>query len=440
MPDFFTDFSKRFISQFSPRLYEIEFCTILLNKYYAGAFVMKKTSGHVLRLYFLFLLGLFGLFLSCPQREEQAPPEEPALIEPEPDFLTIVAAGDNLFHDTILKSSLKNGTYNFEPLYAEIKDFIEPADIAFINQETPLGGKDFGFSGYPRFNTPQEVGGALVSAGFNVVNHATNHIMDKGEAAVLATMDYWDSVPGIVYLGIHRSEESRNTKKVIVEKNGIKTGFLAYTYGTNGLPVPRNKPYLVSLIDTDVMAREIDALRPLCDFLVVSMHWGNEYQHVQSKQQEELGRFLAEHDVDLVIGHHPHVIQPFIYIPRPGGKSMLCFYSLGNFISAQIRTSTLVGGLLYLRLKKDASGLSVERAGVIPTVTHYEKGFAGYRIYPLAAYSPELADRHGKKSSDKNISPDYFTALAQKVFGPGLIQNNPFHSLEDRYDRTAKTF
>jgi poly-gamma-glutamate synthesis protein (capsule biosynthesis protein) len=401
----------------------------------AGAAGMKKISACSIRFYLLFLLAFAAVFPSCLPREEQPPEEEPVLVEPEPAFLTIVAAGDNLFHDTILKSSLRNGAYNFEPLYSEIKDFIEPADIAFINQETVFGGKDFGFSGYPRFNTPQEAGKALVSAGFDVINHATNHIMDKGEAAVFATMDYWDSVPGIEYLGIYRSEELRNTKKVIIEKNTIKIGFLAYTYGTNGLPVPRDKPYLVSLIDTDIMAKEIDELRPLCDFLVVSMHWGNEYQHTPSGRQEELARFLAEHNVDLVIGHHPHVIQPFVYIPRPDGKTTLCFYSLGNFVSAQIRTSTLTGGLMYLRLKKDGSGLCVERAGVIPTVMHYEKGFTAYRVYPLCAYTDELADRHAKKASDKQISLEFFTALAQKVFGAGLIQDNPFNSPEDMDDR-----
>jgi poly-gamma-glutamate synthesis protein (capsule biosynthesis protein) len=366
------------------------------------------------------------LLFSCAK---EAAPETPDAESPAgPDILTIVAAGDNLYHDTMIRLP-EGGAYNFEPFYSEIRAFVEPADLAFVNQETLLAGNDFGLSGYPQFNTPQEVGRTLIAAGFDVINHATNHVMDKGEEAVFATMDFWDSIPEAVYLGIHRSEEERN-KPVIIEKNNIKTGFLAYTYGTNGIPVPRDKPYLVSLIDTGVMAREIDALRPRCDFLIVSMHWGNEYEHGYSKSQEDLSGFLAEHGVDLVIGHHPHVIQPYAEIPRPDGGTLYCFYSLGNFISSQTRTSTLLGGLMYVRLKKDAAGLAPERIGVIPTLTHYEADFTGFKVYPLSAYTGELAAKHGKKQYDNAISADYFTALAEKIFDGRIIPHNPFYEAD----------
>jgi poly-gamma-glutamate synthesis protein (capsule biosynthesis protein) len=371
----------------------------------------------------LFLVWVF----SCAKQEApEAPvPETPLPEAPAgPDLLTIVAAGDNLYHDVMIRPP-GGGVYDFGPFYSEIKAFIEPADIAFINQETLLAGEDFGFSGYPQFNTPQEAGRALAAAGFDVVSHATNHIMDKGERAVFATMDFWDSVPGVLYLGIRRSEEERK-KPAIIEKNNIKTGFLAYTYGTNGIPVPGDKPWLVSLIDTEIMAGEIDALRPLCDFLVVSMHWGNEYEHEYNSRQKALAVFLAEHGVDLVIGHHPHVIQPFEYLPRPDGGTTLCFYSLGNFISAQTRGPTLLGGLLYVRLKKDASGLAVDRAGVIPTVTHYEGNFTGFKVYPLSAYTDELAAKHGKRQPEAELDAAYFTALARRVFNGGIIDYNPF--------------
>ena len=246
----------------------------------------------------------------------------PFKAEALPDYLTIVAAGDNLYHEVMIKES-EAGDY--KSIYGEIRDLVEKADIAFINQETLLAGKDFGFSGYPQFNSPQELGRAIAAAGFNVVNHATNHIMDKGEKAILATMDFWETIPQVTILGIHRSEEQRNLPK-LVKKNNICVGFLAYTYGTNAIPVPAGKSFLVSLADIEIMEKEIDALRPLCDFLVVSMHWGEEYQYDYSKNQEKLAAFLAEHNVDLVIGHHPHVIQPVEYIARPDGGNMLCFY------------------------------------------------------------------------------------------------------------------
>jgi poly-gamma-glutamate synthesis protein (capsule biosynthesis protein) len=357
-----------------------------------------------------------------PGAEDKAPAEVPKAA-----YLTLTAAGDNLFHNVLIRPNPETGVYDFTGYYAEIKSFIEPADIAFVNQETLLAGAVYGFSGYPRFNTPQEAGTALVDAGFDVINHATNHIMDKGEGAVFTTMDYWDSIPQVQYLGIHRSQESRNSKKVIIEKNGIKVGFLAYTYGTNGLALPKDKPYLVSLINEASMETEIKALRPLCDFLVVSMHWGQEYQHTISKEQERLGLFLAGLDVDLIIGHHPHVVQRYSYLEQPDGGKTLCFYSLGNFLSAQETSPTQLGVLAYVRIKKLDTFLSIEEGGIIPTVNHYEQDYSGFRVYPLSRYDEDLAKKHLLRLRGKDISIPWFTALIESVFPQGnVLLKNPF--------------
>jgi len=358
---------------------------------------------------------------------------------PAPDFprertrefyLTIVAAGDNLYHNVMIRDG-EEGDY--ESVYQEIQPLVERADIAIINQETLLAGEDFGFSGYPRFNTPQNVGRAIAAAGFNVINHATNHIMDRGEPAILSARDFWDTIPQANVLGIHRSEEERSLP-ILITRNNITVGFLSYTYGTNGIPVPANKPYLVSLINTETMGNEIDAIRPLCDFLVVSMHWGVEYQNEYDKSQEALAGFLAEHRVDLVIGHHPHVIQSIEYIKRPDGGLMLCFYSLGNFISAQTQTPTLLGALAYIKIKKITyngkgkdSSVSIVDAGAIPMVSHFETGFTGFKIYPLYSYSEELLEKHWVNRVKKELSLDYFTGLAAKVLGNKEIYRNPFN-------------
>ena len=295
-----------------------------------------------------------------------------------------------------------------------------------------MAGQDFGFSGYPTFNSPQKLGRAIIAAGFNVVNHATNHVMDKGERAVFATMDFWDTIPGVRVLGVHRSEEERKLP-VLVKKNNITVGFLSYTYGTNGLSVPRDKPYLVSLINTEIMAKEIETIRPLCDFLVVSMHWGDEYRHEYNKRQESLAAFLAEHKVDLVIGHHPHVIQPVEYIPRPDGKFMLCFYSLGNLISAQARSYTMLGALAYIKIEKnrsidgEAAGFIFTDAGAIPLVTHYERNYTGFKVYPLYAYTEEISSRHRINQERKDLTMDYLSGLSARVFGDKEIKRNPFY-------------
>ncbi|MDR2747440.1 MAG: CapA family protein, partial [Treponema sp.] len=364
---------------------------------------------------------------TAPENNGIAVEDKAAEETPRAAYLTLVAAGDNLFHKVMIQPNPETGAYDFTGYYAEIKPFIEPADIAFVNQETLLGGAVYGFSGYPRFNTPREAGAALTDAGFDVVNHATNHIMDKGEGAVFATMDYWDSIPHVHYLGIHRSREDRSNKKVIIEKNGIKTGFLSYTYGTNGLATPKDKPFLVSLINEAAMETEIKALRPLCDFLVVSMHWGQEYQHTISKEQERLGLFLAGLDVDLIIGHHPHVVQQYSYLEQPDGGKTLCFYSLGNFLSAQETGPTQLGALAYIQIKKTGAVLSIEEEGIIPLVNHYEQNYTGFRIYPLSRYTEDLAKKHLLRLAGKDISVPWFTALAENVFSQGkILLKNPF--------------
>jgi poly-gamma-glutamate synthesis protein (capsule biosynthesis protein) len=252
--------------------------------------------------------------------------------------------------------------------------------------------------------------------------------MDKGEAGLLSTMDYWETLEGIHYLGIHRSEEDKANNPVIIRKNNFTVGFLAYTYGTNGIALPRGKPYLVSLINNETMAKEIDALRPLCDVLVVSVHWGDEYSQEPSPYQTRLAAFFAEHNVDLVIGHHPHVLQGFEALPRDDGKSTLCFYSLGNFLSAHFRPEkeALLGGLAYIKLKKTGEEISVEETGLIPTINHYDKNQSAFTIYPLSEYTEELAEKHWKLTNDRNMTLVFFNNKARELFGPMLIFKNPF--------------
>jgi len=420
---------------------------------------MKRKALTDLLLRLLLPLFLFATLMdSCTGREERpavdASAAEAELAEDgEPEAsgsFTLIAVGDNLYHNVLFRANAE-GVRDFTPYYASVKPLVQSADIAFVNQETVFAGTAAGFSGYPRFNTPFEAGLALIDSGFNVVSHANNHAMDKGESGVLSTMDYWEQHPEITVLGIHRSQEARD-KPSLVEANGVKVGFLSYTYGTNGLPVPAKKPYLVSLIDTDVMEQEISALRPHCDFLVVSMHWGNEYEHTPTARQKELAAFLAEFGVDLVIAHHPHVLQPMEFLPRQDGGWTLVVYSLGNFLSAQRNNNRLLGGMLYLRARKIDGLLSslferdallqylksrktdgtvlIEKAGIIPLVTHYDSEFDNFGVYPLYDYTEELASTHRNRVNSglgfSSIGVDYFRKLAASVLGKSLIEGDPF--------------
>ncbi|MDR0374543.1 MAG: CapA family protein [Treponema sp.] len=422
--------------------------------YYTNCFKVaskkRKMSRAALPRFSFFLswaLGacVFILALSCATQKplgERRPEEKPSPTErlpdatppvpdagggvaipvpPEPDYLDIVAVGDNLYHDPMIALIIKQDPVDPSDFYSEIAPLIENADIAFVNQETVLAGKDFGYSGYPQFNTPQIVGDALIATGFNVVNHATNHIMDKGEKAVFATMDFWDSHPEIACLGVYRSEEASGNP-MIIEKNNIKIGFLSYTYGTNWLPLPKSKPYLVSLINDQRIIKDLAALRPNCDLLIVSMHWGEEYRLQQNKEQERLAQLLADHKADIIIGHHPHVLEPAVFLAGKEGNTTFCVYSLGNFLSAQAESPTLLGGMLTLRIKKHEGAISIESAGVLPLVTHYEKGYTNFKVYPLYAYSDETAAKHLRALQGKDVSVRYFNALAKQVLGDMMIE------------------
>jgi poly-gamma-glutamate synthesis protein (capsule biosynthesis protein) len=191
------------------------------------------------------------------------------------------------------------------------------------------------------------------------------------------------------------------------------------------------------------MAEELNALRPLCDFLIVSMHWGVEYDHNPTGTQKQLAAFLAEHRVDLIIGHHPHVLQPWESLPRPDGGKTLCFYSLGNFVSAQLTRPTLptlLGGLMYIKIKKSAGKtsikeLSIEESGIIPVVTHFEGEYRNFTVYPFYEYTGELVERHQRKSTEEELDLSYFNAILQKItknpgepWVPKVIMGNPFQN------------
>ncbi len=357
----------------------------------------------------------------APVEQPDPAPDEPVLPEPEPEpepepiALRLTAVGDNLLHNTLsMDSEQDDGSYCFDPLYEHIADIISGSDIAFINQEVMLTGQ---VSAYPNLAAPAEVADALIKVGFNVINLATNHSLDKGVKGLEACLENVHARPFEAILGAFRTEEEA-AQLCILEKQGVRFGFLSYTYGLNGYRLPEGEEYRIALIDEDKMQQDLAAIRPLCDYLVVSMHWGNEYQHTQNQYQEQLAQLLCDGGADLIIGTHPHVLQPVEWIESDTGHKTLCAYSLGNFISGQHKRPTMLGGILDVRLKFDPDGTLLETtsAGVIPTVTYYgSKG--GYTVYPLEDFTEEQAAAHGVKKYEKPLTLDYLNDLKDKVLG-----------------------
>jgi len=336
--------------------------------------------------------------------------------------VTLLAVGDNLIHIQIIDSGKKkNGTYNYDHLYSRLAKEVSAADIAVINQETILGGKDFPYTGYPSFNSPTEIGDAVIKAGFDVVLQASNHTFDKGVKAVENTLAYWKKHPKITVLGINSSQKERDQID-IVEKNGIKIAMLNYTFGLNGgKTAPKNKSYLVNIIDKKKMAADIKKAESLADFTIVFPHWGTEYTYNPTKTQKDLAQFFYNNGVDLVIGAHPHVIEPVQWIKSKPNHSMLVYYSLGNFISYQREAPRMLGGMAKITLTKDSSGTHITNSSITPIVTHYENGPANfnYALYKLKDYNETLAKRHGVSELAKQGALSYkkLCDLAKQVLG-----------------------
>lgn len=262
--------------------------------------------------------------------------------------LKFLATGDGLIHSVIFRTYYKNGVYDFSPALKYIKDYVSDYDIAYYNQETPAGDSSITYSGYPRFYVPSEYVDAMIDAGFNTISLASNHSLDKGEQGILNTINYMKTTDTL-YHGMSDSEESRSNY-IIKEKNNITYSMLSYTTLTNGLSVPKGKDYLLNIYDKDQVKADVEALRDKVDVLIVAMHWGVEYQSTPNEEQIEIAEYLADLGVDIVIGNHPHVLQPITKI-----DNTIVMYSLGNFISNQYGNgdwNKLVGFMATLDITK----------------------------------------------------------------------------------------
>ena len=263
----------------------------------------------------------------------------------------VFMVGDALIHSSIYIDARQNdGSYDFKPMLQYIKPIASKYEIAYYNQETVLGGADLGYSNYPRFNTPDACGDAFIDAGFNTVSLATNHTMDKGEAGVLHSVQYWKQHPDVASSGQWSSYEDRAASVAkVYEVNHIKYAFISYTIWTNGLETPYGKDYLNNLYSEEKAKADIEGIRDKVDFVIVAMHWGTEYSWSVDWKQEEIANYLSGLGVDLIIGAHPHVVQTVEYIND--GKTFVV-YSLGNFTSDQLDVDNYTGLAMEVTLRK----------------------------------------------------------------------------------------
>lgn len=305
-----------------------------------------------------------------------------------PKKLSLVMVGDGLIHGAVYGDAKEGNSYNFYKMLSEMKPIISSYDLAFYNQESILGGSELGLSSYPRFNSPYEVGDAFLDAGFNLVSLANNHTLDRGEVAICNSLNYWKNKDAYT-AGSYESDDARN-RILIKEKNGIRYALLAYTCWTNGLSVPNGKTYLLNRYDDELVKRDIESVRDKVDLLMVSMHFGDEYSLTPSSEQKRIAKYLSDLGVDIIIGHHPHVVQPIDFI-----NNTLVIYSLGNFISAQRGVEKLTGLMVSVDVLKESNEAEIKldnvKAELTYTYSNYtNSGRNGFKVYPYSKLNDSI--------------------------------------------------
>lgn len=296
---------------------------------------------------------------------------------------TFVVFGDNLIHEPIYRYGLqgqeKSDTSDgdgaaFDFLYDNVRNVIAESDIAVINQETPLIEDPALYGDYPRFGTPVQVGEAIVNAGFDVVTCATNHALDRGIEGVNTTKNFFTD-NHIRCLGIQAEEDRDYHPYEILIRNGVRFALLNYTYGTNGIRLPEENPHMVHLLeDEDKITDDIKRAKAESDFVIVFVHWGTEYAEAPDEFQRKWTQVFAGNKVDVVIGTHPHAIQPYELLRDEEGHETLVYYSIGNYISAQPEESCVRGGMASFTVSLTAEGFRVTEYGFEPLTIRWQKG------------------------------------------------------------------
>lgn len=371
--------------------------------------------------------------LAAAAQSTPSPTPEPTP-EPTPTVNTVrfSASGDNLIHEGLYNQARRRAQeqgrdgYDFTFAYENLRDFYAGYDVNWLNQET-LVNDAFDPSGYPLFSTPTGITDALYDIGFRVFSTSNNHSYDKGAQGIESSMAHWASMPDdVVTAGFYpltEEAEAQSDGLSYQTVNGITIGYLSYTEYTNGIPTPSDAEHgVVYLDDTDTISAQMAEMRPNCDVLVVSCHWGVEGSHDVTEAQRQKAQWLADQGADLIIGTHPHVTQTAEWLTAADGRPVFVAYSLGNFISAQSSPDNMIGAILSVSFEKtiqpDGSSTTVvKEPQLIPTVTQYENGYADIRVYLFRDYTDELGAAHGNFA----LSRDYIQQVLETSIDPTFL-------------------
>ena len=378
-------------------------------------FSMKKIFCALL---FLFLIVLVISNISHAPKNLQTsnhPSSESSVQQEEQKDTTISMAvvGDIMCHSPNYKDAYNASTkkYDFSTFFPQIKSYISNADIAVGNLETTFAGGNKAYSGYPTFNSPPQLAKDVQDLGIDVLTTSNNHSMDSGYNGLINTIDTLDDL-GISHTGTFKSEEDKN-KILIKDVNGVKIAFLSYTYGTNGIAIPKGKEYCINLIDKDLIKKQLESAKAQNpDVICVSMHWGIEYKLQPNTEQTDLADYLFENGAYIILGSHPHVLEPMekrtVTLSDGTKKDGFVIYSLGNFISAQKDKYTKDSIILNLKITKHSQGnITIDSYDYTP-IYMQDNGANATNRYELVDLEKKIKDY---ENGDKSI-----TAAAYKTY------------------------
>ncbi|GAA5417485.1 hypothetical protein Pryu01_02559 [Paraliobacillus ryukyuensis] len=313
----------------------------------------------------------------------------------ETSSITLAAVGDILIHDRVYRDAKEANGYNFMPMLQQVQPYLAKPTVTTANQETMIGGQEIGLSSYPSFNSPVAVGDALKESGVDVVSLANNHTLDRGETAVQNAIAHWDNID-MMYTGAYQSQKDSERIRVLETEANISLAFLSYTYGTNGIPTPSGKGYLVNRIDREKIADDVEKAKQKADVIVMQLHFGTQYERMPNNKQKELVQYVSDLGVDVVFGHHPHVLQPVDWVTGKDGNRTFVIYSLGNFLSGQDEFYRRIGGIAEVTIEKRADNEIILKSPkfLVTFLDFTEETETNYQVVPMFQLTEEQLPQH----------------------------------------------
>jgi poly-gamma-glutamate capsule biosynthesis protein CapA/YwtB (metallophosphatase superfamily) len=327
-----------------------------------------------------------------------------AKMEPVPQTVSVTAIGDVLLHSSIYSEAKTSTGYHFDPMFQEVKPYLNDTTLTVANQESIMGGEALGVSTYPTFNSPDAIGDTLKDVGVDVVTMANNHTLDQGEAGITHAATQYEEI-GLAYTGAYANKQDSEKLTIETTPEGISVAFLSYTYGTNGIPVPEGKDYLVNLIDKQKIKDDIKRAKQAADATIVSLHFGTEYQNDPNEEQKQLAQFVADQGATAILGSHPHVLQPVQWLTGKDGNKTLTIYSLGNFIAAQEETDRRIGAVFKFDLEKDGQTVTAANPSMLLTYLTFTD-WHDYCIEPMYQLPEMKAAYEAKKKHMAKLVPE----------------------------------